>query len=219
LETSAKQYRVVLAEDQTIVRQGIMSLLQLVDDIVVVGEAADGLEAVTAIQNHRPDVALLDIRMPRLSGIEVIREISGSENPVPAILLTTFDEDPLFLEAVQAGACGFLLKDISLERLTEAIRTVADGGTLLQPAVTERVIRIMQRRSLPFNTEPVPERLTPHQQNVLRLLAGGYSNREIAEALSMSEGTIKNSVSTILSKMGVRDRTRAVLRGIELGYF
>lgn len=218
VNTDSLKHRIVLAEDQTIVRQGIVSLLQLVDDILVIAEAADGTEALAVIELHRPDVALLDIRMPQLSGIEVVREVNRSASPVPVILLTTFDEDSLFLEAVQAGASGFLLKDVSLERLTAAIRVVATGGTALQPALTERVIRIIKRRGQSHEPQPAAERLTPHQQEVLRLLAGGYSNREIAQAIATTEGTVKNIVSIILNKLDARDRTRAVLRGIEMGY-
>jgi DNA-binding NarL/FixJ family response regulator len=210
--------QVVFAEDQTIVRRGIVSLLHTMEDIRVIAEAADGEEALEAITSLGPSVALLDIRMPKKTGIEVLQELNGKKSRVPVVLLTTFDEDPLFLQAVQAGAKGFLLKDVSVERLAAAIRIAAAGGTLLRPAMTERVVRAIQEKGTSFETSTMPDRMTPREEDVLRLIAAGYSNREIAEALAMSEGSVKNHTSSILSKLGARDRTRAVLRGIELGY-
>ncbi len=209
--------RVLLAEDQTIVRRGIAALLALTGDIRVTGEACDGAEALTAAMTGDFDIALLDIRMPKVSGIEVIQQMAGRGHTLPAILLTTFDEDGLFLEAVQAGAQGFLLKDVSLERLAEAVRLVAGGGRLFQPALTERVFRVVREMGTPFEATPAPETLTPRERDILRLIAAGYSNREIAMVFRMSEGAVKNHASSILSKLGARDRTRAVLRGIERG--
>jgi DNA-binding NarL/FixJ family response regulator len=209
--------KVLLAEDQTIVRRGIAALLALTDDIRVAAEACDGAEALAAALKDDFDVALLDIRMPQLSGTQVIKEWAGMGKPLPAILLTTFDEDGLFLEAVQAGAHGFLLKDVSLERLADAVRTVAGGERLFQPVLTERVVRAIREMGTPFEAMPSPETLTPRERDILRLIAAGYSNREIASVLRMSEGAVKNHTSSILSKLGARDRTRAVLRGIERG--
>ncbi len=209
--------KVLLAEDQTIVRRGIEALLALTDDIRVTAEACDGAEALSAATAEEFDVALLDIRMPKLSGTQVIKQWAGAGKTLPAILLTTFDEDGLFLEAVQAGAHGFLLKDVSLERLAEAVRVVARGERLFQPVVTERVVRVIRERGTPFEAMAAPETLTPRERDILRLIAAGYSNREIASVLRMSEGAVKNHTSSILSKLGARDRTRAVLRGIERG--
>ena len=210
--------QVVFAEDQTIVRRGIMGLLALTPDIRVIAEATDGAEALRLIRHHRPDVALLDLRMPKLSGIEVLHELRRSGEAPPTVFLTTFDEDPLFLQAVGAGARAFLLKDVSLERLAETIRKVAAGATILQPALTERVLQAIQKQGTAFESTANPEHLTPRERDVLRLISAGYSNREIGTALSMSEGSVKNHTSSILSKLGARDRTRAVLKGIELGY-
>jgi DNA-binding NarL/FixJ family response regulator len=210
--------RVALVDDQTLVRQGIRSLLELSGDIGVVVEAADGEEALSAIAGADVDVVLLDVRMPRRSGIEVLRELRDRGQAVPTILLTTFSDDSVALEGVRAGARGFLLKDVSLQQLTEAVRTVAAGGTLIRPAVTERVSRAATGLQPQFDKLDPPDRLTPRELEVLRLMAGGYSNREIAEALGTAEGTVKNHASTILSKLGVRDRTRAVLRALELGW-
>jgi DNA-binding NarL/FixJ family response regulator len=209
--------RVALVDDQTLVRQGIRSLLELSDDIEVVVEAADGEEAVRVIAETRPDVVLLDVRMPKRSGLDVLRDLRDAGRGVPAILLTTFDDDAVALEGVRAGAKGFLLKDVSLEQLTETIRTVAGGGSLIRPAVTERVMRGIEGARPAFDSLDPPDALTPRETEVLRLMAGGYSNREIADALGTAEGTVKNHASTILSKLGVRDRTRAVLKALELG--
>jgi len=208
---------VLLAEDQTIVRKGIAALLALTGDIRVTAEARDGAEALKAAMTQDFNVALLDIRMPHLSGTQVIQEWAEKGKLIPAILLTTFDEDGLFLEAIQSSAHGFLLKDVSLERLAEAVRLVAGGERLFQPVLTERVVRVIRELGTPFEAVPLPETLTPRERDILRLIATGYSNREIASVLRMSEGAVKNHTSSVLSKLGARDRTRAVLRGIEHG--
>jgi len=210
--------RVVLVDDQTLVRQGIRSLLELAGDLSIVAEASDGDAAMATIQRERPDVVLLDIRMPRKGGLEVLRELGAAGALPPTILLTTFDDDEALLEAIRAGAKGYLLKDVSLEQLTEAIRTVAAGGTVIRPAVTERVLRGLEHVRRDFDALSPPDPLTKREVEILRLIAGGYSNREIAGALGTAEGTVKNHASSILSKLGVRDRTRAVLKALELGY-
>jgi DNA-binding NarL/FixJ family response regulator len=209
--------RVCVVDDQTLVRQGIRTLLGLVEDIQVVGEADGGRAALALVAEQRPDVVLLDLRMPDLDGVGVLRELRAAGTLPPTIVLTTFDDDALFLEALRAGARGFLLKDISLERLAGAIRTVAAGGTLIQPAVTERVLRAALETGCEFPSLEPPDPLTEREVEVLRLLAGGYNNREIADGLGVAEGTVKNHISSILSKLGVRDRTRAVLKGLERG--
>ena len=210
--------RVVLVDDQTLVRRGIRSLLELAGDITVVAEAADGADGIAVIRREHPDVVLLDVRMPNKDGVEVLRELHAAGELPPAILLTTFDDDEALLAGVKAGARGYLLKDVSLERLTDAIRTVAGGGTVIRPAVTERVLRGLESVRRDFDALNPPDPLTRREIEILRLMAGGYSNREIAEALGTAEGTVKNHASSILSKLGVRDRTRAVLKALELGY-
>jgi DNA-binding NarL/FixJ family response regulator len=210
--------RVVLVDDQTLVRQGIRALLGLAGDIEIVAEAADGEQGLTVIRRERPDAVLLDLRMPRKDGLAVLRELQSEAALPPTILLTTFDDDEALLDAVRHGARGYLLKDVSLEQLTEAIRTVAAGGTVIRPAVTERVLRGLEHVRRDFDALSPPDPLTRREVEVLRLMAGGYSNREIAEALGTAEGTVKNHASSILSKLGVRDRTRAVLKALELGY-
>jgi DNA-binding NarL/FixJ family response regulator len=203
--------RVALVDDQTLVRSGIRGLLDLTADIRVVAEGADGTEAARLLAQHPVDVLLLDARMPGCGGIELLR---APPVPLPpTIVLTTFDDDAALFDAMQAGARGFLLKDISLERLAEGIRAVAAGQTLFRPALTERT-RASFRRAQPG--EATRAVLTARETEILALMAAGLSNGEIGAHLGSSEGTVKNHVSSVLSKLGVRDRVRAVLRGIEL---
>lgn len=210
--------RVAVVDDQTLVRQGIRSLLELTEDIRAVAEASDGEEALRVLEAGGVDVVLLDVRMPRRDGLGVLRALQPSGRLVPTILLTTFDDDAVVFEALRLGARGFLLKDVSLEDLASAIRAVASGTSLIKPAVTERVLRGLENVGRDFDRLDRPDPLTPRETEVLRLMAGGYSNREIADALGAAEGTVKNHASSILSKLGVRDRTRAVLRALELGW-
>jgi DNA-binding NarL/FixJ family response regulator len=209
--------RVLLADDEHLVRGGIRGLLELRDDLTVVGEAVGGQEAIELVSQLKPDVLLLDVRMPGIGGIEVLHRLRELAQLPPTLLLTTFDDDEVLLQAIRAGARGFLLKDISLERLADAIHVVARGGTMLRPAITERVERSAEHLTPQWSELPQPDELTPRELQVLRLVAGGFSNREIGELLATAEGTVKNQVSTIISKLGVRDRTRAVLKGLELG--
>ncbi len=209
--------RVCLVEDQTIVRQGLRTLLDLVDDIEVVAEAIDGEDAVRRIPNVAPDVVLLDMRMPKLDGLGVLTQLGAQHRLPPTIILTTFDDDGIVLQGIRAGAKGFLLKDVSLDQLANAIRTVAGGGTKIQPAVTERILKGLKGIACDFPSLDPPDPLTERETEILRLMAGGYSNREIAGALDLAEGTVKNHISSILSKLGVRDRTRSVLKAVQLG--
>jgi DNA-binding NarL/FixJ family response regulator len=211
--------RILLVEDQTLVREGLRSLLAFARDLEVAGEAGDGEEALAAILRVRPDVVLLDIRLPRKNGLEVLQELSRAGALPPTIILTTFDDDTLLFEALRAGARGFLLKDVTFDQLTSAIRQVAAGGRLIQPAVTERAIRSLSEAPRHFESSEMPEPLTGREREVLRLFSAGMSNREIGEALGVVEGTVKNHVHSILQKLGVRDRNRAMLKAIELGYF
>jgi DNA-binding NarL/FixJ family response regulator len=211
--------RVLLADDQTLVRQGIKSLLELTADIRAVAEAADGKQALERIASAAPDVILLDVRMPRMNGLEVLATLrERCVTPPPTLLLTTFDDNAVALEGLRLGARGFLLKDVSLEELTLAIRTLAGGSSLVAPAVQERVRQGLERFAPDFDASPLPGRLTLRETEVLCLVARGFSNREVAEALGTAEGTVKNQVSSVMSKLGVRDRTRAVLKALELGY-
>ena len=208
--------RVVLADDQLLVRQGIRGLLSLTGDVEVVGEASDGLEAVDAVLRTRPDVGLFDVRMPVASGIEAIRELRKRKLDLKVILLTTFDDDRALKEAIDVGVAGWLLKDVSLEDLAAAIRKVAEGGTLVMP-MTAGAAETIRAEAAAFPANELPTPLTERELEVLRFIARGMSNREIADALGTAEGTVKNQASSILQKLGVRDRTRAVLRAAELG--
>jgi DNA-binding NarL/FixJ family response regulator len=210
--------RVLVVDDQTLVRQGIRSLLALSPEIGLAGEAESGAAALKLIASERPDVVLLDLKMPCGDGLSVLRALQRDPQSPPVLVLTTFDDTDLVLDAIRAGARGYLLKDVTLEQLLTAIRTLAAGGTMIQPAITERVLRGVA--SLPPQPTHVmsPNPLTGRETEILRLLASGLSNREIAHALELADGTVKNHVSNLLSKLGARDRTHAVLKGLELGW-
>ena len=209
--------KVCLVDDQTLVRQGVRSLLELSDEIEVIAEAPDGLSAMEVIPECDPDVVLLDMRMPEMSGLDVLVALGKEDKLPPTIILTTFDDDQLVLAGIKAGARGYLLKDVSLEELVTAIKTVAGGGSLVKPAVTERLLKGLEGMRTEFSSLDRPDPLTERETEILRLMAGGFSNKEIANSLGVAEGTVKNHVSNILSKLGVRDRTRAVLKAFELG--
>mgnify|MGYP000320198849 FL=1 len=209
--------KVMLVDDQNLVRKGVRSLLELSDEIEVVAEATDGAEAIEMIPSIAPDVVLLDMRMPGKSGIDVLKELSGRDELPPTIILTTFDDDELVLAGIRYGARGYLLKDVALAELVNAVRTVAEGGSIVKPAITQRLLKGLEHMHNEFSSLEQPDPLTERETEILRLMAGGYSNKEIANSLDVAEGTVKNHVSNILSKMGVRDRTRAVLKALELG--
>jgi len=209
---------VLLVDDQTLVRQGIRSLLSLAPQIAIVGEARDGAEALALARIHRPDVVLLDLKMPNVDGLAVLRTLQQQRDPPPVLVLTTFDDTDLVLQAIRAGARGYLLKDVTLEQLLAAIAVLAAGGTMIQPAITERVLRGVPLLPPQPPALGAPNPLTDRETEILRLLASGLSNREIAHALDLADGTVKNHVSNLLAKLGVRGRTRAVLKGLELGW-
>lgn len=208
--------KLLLVEDQQLVREGLKGLLALHEDIQLVGEASDGAQALELLAREQPDVILSDMRMPRLDGIGLIRALAARALKIPVVLLTTFDDAQAFDEAVRAGARGFLLKAISPDTLVQALRDVVQGGTALRPLLTERMERAPVERA--FSATPEPEPLSPKELQVLRLVASGRSNTEIAALLGNSEGVIKNHCSSVFAKMGVRDRTQAVLRAIDLGW-
>ncbi len=208
---------VCIVDDQTLVRQGIRSLLELANGIKVVGEAGDGREAVELIPQLQPDVVLLDLRMPFMNGIEVLETLAAASQLPPTVILTTFDDDQLVLAGIKAGARGYLLKDVSLEQLVEAVECVAAGKSLVAPASTQRVQSGAERISPRFDSLEQPDPLTSRETEIVRLMSGGFSNKEIANSLGVAEGTVKNHVSNVLSKLGVRDRMQAVLKALELG--
>ena len=208
--------RVCVVENEALVREGLRRVLELDPGVTVCGEARDGEEGLKILRKLKPDVALLDMRMPRLDGLGVLQALHADPTPPPCLVLTTFDDADAFLAAVRAGARGSLLKDASPDELSEAIRCLAAGGTWLKPALTDSVLRgLMELRGGPGAARTDhDEALTERELEVLRLLAGGYSNREIGSALGVAERTVKNHVSAVLAKLGVRDRTRAVLRAL-----
>jgi DNA-binding NarL/FixJ family response regulator len=206
---------VLLADDERLVRAGFRMILKAEPDIDVVGEASDGLEAIEGARELRPDVVLMDIRMPNLDGLEATRRILAGPDPRPrVIVLTTFDLDEYVYEALRGGASGFLLKDAPEDRLVAAIRIAADGGSMFAPSVTRRLIEEFVQRAR-REAPPELEELTPRELEVLRLIAGGLSNQEIAAKLVVSEHTAKTHVAHILRKLNLRDRVQAVVLAYE----
>ena len=209
--------RLILVEDQMLVREGIKSLLGLDDSVEVVGEYENGQQLIDSENGTHCDVILMDIRMPKLSGIDTLLALRDRGIKTPVLMLTTFDDHELVNGAMRAGAKGYLLKDVSLETLVDTITQIKNGKTLIQPAVTEKVLQGLKGLNVEFESFENPEPLTEKEVDILRLIAAGYSNKEIADAMFKSTGTIKNQVSSIMAKLGVRDRTRAVLKALEQG--
>lgn len=221
--------RVLLVDDQTLIRQGIRVLLMTEPGMEVVGEAANGKEALSMIEQLRPEVVLMDVRMPEMDGVTATRQITATHPEIGVIILTTFDDEGYIFEGLRAGARGYLLKDISSEEMAEAVRIVAKGGALIQPSITRKVLsefaRLSERPLSEQSAAPLPaqqsaslpEPLTERELEVLHCIAEGLSNREIAEKLVITEGTVKNHVSNLIAKLDVRDRTQALLRAQELG--
>ncbi len=209
--------RLILVEDQMLVREGIKSLLGLDDSVEVVGEYENGQQLIASENALNCDVILMDIRMPKLSGIDTLLALSDKGISTPVLMLTTFDDHELVNGAMRAGAKGYLLKDVSLETLVDTITQIKNGKTLIQPAVTEKVLQGLKGLNVEFESFENPEPLTEKEVEILRLIAAGYSNKEIADAMFKSTGTIKNQVSSVMAKLGVRDRTRAVLKALEQG--
>jgi DNA-binding NarL/FixJ family response regulator len=212
--------RVLLVDDQALIRAGFRMILDAEEDIEVVGESADGTQAVDSARRLEPDVILMDIRMPEMDGIEATRRIvaAAGDQPRRVLMLTTFDLDEYVYDALRAGASGFLLKDVPAEQLVDGIRVVAQGDALLAPSVTKRLIHEFAR-SAPSTREapPTVEELTPRELEVFRLIARGMSNAEIAEELIVSETTVKTHVARVLMKLSVRDRVQAVVLAYESG--
>lgn len=210
-------HKVLLVDDQKLIRDGIKSLLGLSGKIEVVGECVDGSGVVAACQQFTPDVILLDLSMPVMNGVQTLAALKQAAISIPVLILTTFDEHELVLKSISLGARGFLLKDVSLDTLVQAIATLAAGGSWFAPNITERLLGTVRSNSTDFTMPLQLEPLSDKELEILQLMAAGYSNKEIAAALYKSEGTVKNQCSAILSKLGVRDRTRAVLLALELG--
>jgi DNA-binding NarL/FixJ family response regulator len=210
--------RVYVVEDHAILREGLNNLLALSEDVEIIGMAGSAEEALVALQTLQLDVLLLDIKLPNMDGVELIRRLRDSNRLPATLILTTFDDDALVFDGLRAGAKGYLLKDVNLLQLLTAIREIAKGGIYINPGVTDRLLRAKPSdRADPADREVMATIPTERELHVLRLMANGYSNREIARALAVGEGTIKNHVSSILAKLGVRDRTKAVLKALRIG--
>ena len=219
--------KVLLVDDQTLIRQGIRLLLEMEPDIQVVGQAADGRAALEQVEALHPEVVLMDVRMPVMDGVAATRALNANHPEVKVIILTTFEDDETVFEGLKAGARGYLLKDISSEEMAQAVRKVAAGEALIQSRLTGKVLAEFSRLASASDgqgpskpgasAKDLPAALTEREQEVLQALARGLSNREIADQLVITEGTVKNHVSSLIDKLGVRDRTQAVLKGQELG--
>jgi DNA-binding NarL/FixJ family response regulator len=210
--------RVVVADDQALVRGGFRLILEAQPDIEVVGEASDGREALERAHELRPDVVLMDIRMPGLDGLEATRQLLARADPPRVLMLTTFDLDEYVYDALRAGASGFLLKDVRPEQLAEAVRTVAIGDTLLAPSITRRLVEQYLRRPPPGARTPHGlSALTDRELDVLRLVARGRSNQQIAHDLFLGESTVKTHLTHLFAKLGLRDRAQAVVLAYEFG--
>ncbi len=210
--------RVVLADDQAMVRAGFRLILEAAADIDVLGEACDGEEAVSITERLRPDIVLMDVQMPRMDGLEATRRITQRpELTSRVVILTTFERDDYVFGALRAGASGFLLKNAPPEELVHGVRVVAGGDALLAPSVTRRIVEEYAQRPAPRARDGGLERLTERELEVMRLLAGGKSNAELAAELYVGEGTVKTHVSSVLTKLGLRDRVQAVVYAYESG--
>jgi DNA-binding NarL/FixJ family response regulator len=211
--------RILLVDDQRLMREGLRILLELEPDLEIAGEAENGEAALAAYDALGPDVVLMDVRMPGMDGVEATWRLRERWPQARVIILTTFDDDEYVFEGLRAGALGYLLKDVSGHDLADAVRTVAGGGALIQPSVARKVVAEFARVASPSRPaeEGLAEPLTEREREILSLLAHGLSNPEIAERLSLAHGTVKNYVTAILQKLGVRDRTQAAIRARELG--
>ncbi len=211
--------RVLLVDDQSLFREGLHTLLSVQPDLKVVGEAANGEQALTVAAQTHPHVILMDLNMPVMDGVTATRRLHETQPATRVIVLTTFDDDESVFEGLRAGAVGYLLKDVSSDKLVEAIRAAARGESFLQPSIAAKVVAEFTRLAgqKPLHRASLPEPLSERELEILRLLVGGASNKEIAASLYIAEGTVKNHVTNILGKLGVSDRTQAAVKAKELG--
>lgn len=214
-----EKIRLLLVDDQRLMRDGLRTLLELEADFEVIAEAEDGAQALEAYRQHAPNVILMDIRMPKMDGVEATRRLRGLAPEVKIIILTTFDDNEYVFEGLRAGALGYLLKDVSADELAEAIRVVAGGGSMIEPSVARKVVAEFARLSPAASqgAASLVESLSAREIEILALVAQGFTNKEIARRIFLAEGTVKNYVTSILQKIGARDRTQAALRARELG--
>jgi DNA-binding NarL/FixJ family response regulator len=210
--------KIVLVEDETLVRLGLCELLKLNASIDIVAQAEEGFGAVETIMNTESDVVLMDVRLPGQSGVDVLKDVRQRGLTTPVVLVTTFDDDDTFFRAIQNGANGFIRKDSTLIELTSCLDKVIAGERVFRPSVTRGARSALEAFQPKFESMELPEPLTKKESEVLALMTAGLSNKEIAESMGVTEATIKTHASTIFSKLGVRDRVRAVLKGLEIGY-
>ncbi|HZU75340.1 MAG TPA: response regulator transcription factor [Dehalococcoidia bacterium] len=218
---SGDPIRVVVVDDQLLLREGLKTLLELHTDLRVVGEAGDGFQGEAIVERTAPQVVLMDLRMPRRGGVAATKQIVARWPRVHVLVLTTYDDDELVFEAIEAGASGYLLKDVGSDALAEAIRAASRGESPLQPSIARKVLRRLRtagEQQPRFGDSAPAEPFTARELDVLRALGSGATNHEIAESLSLTEGTVKNYVSVILAKTGLRDRTQAALYAVRHGY-
>lgn len=213
------QIKILIVDDQALFREGLNTLLSVQDDFSVVGEAANGEEAIRMAKRHQPDVILMDLRMPILDGVSAVQQLRNAEVSSKVIILTTFDDDEYVFEGLQAGAVGYLLKDVSSEKLFEAVRAAARGEYFLMPSITTKVMTEFSRlaRSVGSIDHTVKNPLSNREMEILQLIATGASNKEIAKRLVITEGTVKNHVTNILGKLAARDRLHAIIAAKEMG--
>jgi DNA-binding NarL/FixJ family response regulator len=211
--------RILLADDQALFRESMRAFLDLQPEFEVIGAAANGEEALRLAMTLKPQVVLMDVRMPIMDGVEATRRLHTTQPACRVIMLTTFDDDEYVFEALRSGAAGYLLKDASAEKLFEAVRVAARGESFLQPSIAAKVVEEFTRlaKLAPERSQPLPEPLSPRELEILRLIARGAANREIAARLYITEGTVKNHITNILGKLGVSDRTQAALKARDLG--
>ena len=210
--------KVLIADDQRLMREGLATLLALADDIEIVGQASDGAAAIELTKQLMPDVILMDLQMPNVDGVTATRTIRSIQPDTQVIILTTFDDDEYLMSGLRAGACGYLLKDMPSEQLADAIRSAAKGDSPIEPAMARKLVNLVAQTASLQPAPRVASELSEREIEVLRLIAGGFSNKEIAEQLVIAEGTAKNHVSNILGKLEARDRAQAVARAKELGW-
>jgi DNA-binding NarL/FixJ family response regulator len=209
--------RVLVVDDEAIVRDGLKAIIDLENDLEVVAEAGDGMEALAAVRDHGPDVALVDVQMPSMDGIELTRRLTALAEPPKVVVLTTFDKNEYVYEAMRAGASGFLLKDVRRGQLTDAVRAVVRGDTLLAPSITRRLVEQFCRTPTGAASQASLASLTPREREVLTLIGQGLSNADMAGALFVSNSTVKTHVARVLTKLGLRDRAQAVIVAYETG--
>ncbi len=210
MTTDTKSIKIVVVDDQQLIRQGLSTLLSIESDFLIVGEAVDGTHAYLVVEQLSPDVVLMDLRMPACDGITATSRIKARWPQIKILALTTFDDDELIIDAIEAGASGYLLKDTPREQLAQAIRALYQGNMYLGPTIAPKLMSRIQKSSAKVDNKALA-RLTPRELEILRLIGQGQSNKEMAEHLSITEGTVKNHVSKVLTAIGARDRTQAAL--------